>query len=156
MNKMLDVNSKSDLRWARSLILLLDPALDMVGGDLSRSRYVALLTSPTGQTERSNVRDFERSFLRLAAAKNTEGQSIGRACLKTPAFNPSSYRENDSMKRVPVPAQESRKAHSSSLKNQGFSVTTLRTNEIRATVQYSICKGATSRSNSETDASQTY
>jgi hypothetical protein len=43
------------------------------------------------------------------------------------------------MTRVPVPAQSFAR-QASCLKNQGSSVTTLLTNEIRATVQWLICK----------------
>jgi len=44
------------------------------------------------------------------------------------------------MIRVPVPAKSFARQSLFCLKNQGFSVATLRTNETRATVQWLICK----------------
>lgn len=57
-----NVNMKSTLRLVCSLRMPLGAALRSQGSDLSRSRYVALLTCLGVGGSRLNVRDFERSF----------------------------------------------------------------------------------------------
>ena len=84
-----NLNLKSVLELYRSLRMLLDPAPTLTDSDFSRSRYVAFLDLSVGRVERSNVRDFERSFSFVRLLKRIRAVSIDPEVTKLAALNTS-------------------------------------------------------------------